>query len=80
MTDDAHVYCANCQNFRTDDKDKPYCPFEDECDIWNCEDSRPFKERPRYEPKINRGWTCRFCGFLNLTRYEVCERCGAARK
>ena len=32
-----------------------------------------------YRPKINRGWTCIFCGFLNLNRYEVCERCGTTR-
>ena len=29
----------------------PYCPFGDECDNWNFEDSRPHSERPRYEPR-----------------------------
>ena len=51
MTDDTHVYCTQCQHFRTDDEYLPYCPFEGECDIWNCEDSRPFKDRPRYKGK-----------------------------
>lgn len=47
----SHVYCTNCQHFRADDEYLPYCPFEDKCNIWNCEDSKPFRERPRYEPK-----------------------------
>ena len=48
MTNDTHVYCTQCQYFRTDDEHLPYCPFEGECDINDCEDSRPFKDRPRY--------------------------------
>jgi rubrerythrin len=25
-------------------------------------------------------WTCTYCGFLNLHRHEVCERCGQERQ
>ena len=46
---DTHVYCTHCKHFRLDDEDKPYCPFEDECDIWDCEDSKPYEQRPIYE-------------------------------
>jgi len=47
-----HVYCTDCKWFRLDDGKKPYCVYEDICDIWNCEDSKPFRERPYYEFKI----------------------------
>jgi hypothetical protein len=50
---DTHVYCVNCKWFRLDDEEKPYCYYESECDIWNCEDNRPFKERPKYEERID---------------------------
>ena len=46
-----YVYCTYCKHLRFDDKDIPYCPFEDECDVWDCEDSRRFAERPKYEVK-----------------------------
>jgi hypothetical protein len=47
---DIHVYCTNCKHFRLDDEEIPYCPYEEkECDIRDCEDSRPFRERPMYE-------------------------------
>lgn len=47
---DIHVYCTNCKHFRLDDESIPYCPYEEkECDIRDCEDSRPFRERPMYE-------------------------------
>src|SRR5574344_750281 len=49
-TGDIHVYCTNCKHFRLDDELIPYCPYEEkECDIRNCEDGRPFRERPMYE-------------------------------
>ena len=51
MDEDTHVYCTNCKWFRIDDKDIPYCPFEDICDIGNCEDSMAFKDRPNYEER-----------------------------
>jgi hypothetical protein len=31
------------------DEDIPCCPFENECNIWDCDDSKPYKERPYYE-------------------------------
>jgi hypothetical protein len=47
---DIPVYCSNCKHFRLDDESIPYCPYEEkECDIRDCEDSRPFRERPMYE-------------------------------
>ena len=46
---DTHVYCTHCIYFRLDDESKPYCPLEGECYIWNCEDSKPYRERPKYE-------------------------------
>lgn len=49
MNPDTHVYCTNCFNFRLDDEELPYCCFENKCDINDCEDSKPFKERPYYE-------------------------------
>ena len=49
MKTDTHVYCTHCLYFRLDDKDKPYCPFEDKCDICDCEDSKPYSERPMYK-------------------------------
>lgn len=53
MNEDTHVYCTNCKWFRIDDEDIPYCPFEDTCDIGNCEDSMSFADRPRYEEREN---------------------------
>ena len=50
--DDEYVYCTNCIYFRLDDEFIPYCLFEDECDIEDCEDSRPITERPRYDNGI----------------------------
>lgn len=48
---DIHVYCTHCKHFRLDDEEIPYCPLEDRCDINNCEDSRPYGERPFYEER-----------------------------
>ena len=46
------VYCTNCKHFRLDDEEIPYCPYEEkECDIRDCEDSRPLRERPMYEER-----------------------------
>ena len=48
----SYVYCTDCKHFRLDDEEIPYCPYEEkECDIRDCEDSRPFKERPMYEKR-----------------------------
>jgi hypothetical protein len=58
--DDEQVYCTDCKWFKAlpigveiweVDEKIPYCPFEDECDIDNCEDSQAFKYRPCYEIK-----------------------------
>lgn len=49
MDKDQHVYCTLCKHFRCDDEYKPYCAFENECDIWDCEDSKPYYLRPMYK-------------------------------
>ena len=46
-----HVYCVDCKHFHIIDKDIPYCLFEHECDIRDCEDSRTLLERPHYRAK-----------------------------
>lgn len=51
LAPDTHVYCTHCKHLRFCDEDLPYCPFQDECDNWNFEDSKAYKERPKYEPK-----------------------------
>jgi nicotinic acid phosphoribosyltransferase len=48
---DTFVYCTHCKHFRLDDEAIPYCPFEGKCDINDCENSRPFSERPLYEER-----------------------------
>ena len=52
MNKDEHVYCTNCLHFRLDDEEIPYCPFEDECDINDCEDSKSYEDRPCYKSEI----------------------------
>jgi hypothetical protein len=49
MREDEHVYCTDCLYFRLDDESKPYCMYENKCNINDCEDSKSFKERPCYE-------------------------------
>lgn len=44
-----YVYCTNCKHFRLDDESIPYCYYENECDINDCEDSKAFKDRPHYK-------------------------------
>lgn len=51
MNQDKHVYCTDCKWFKLDNEYIPYCIYEDQCNIWNCEDSKPFSERPKYEEK-----------------------------
>lgn len=48
---DTHVYCTQCKWFRLDDEEIPYCPWEDRCEIRNCEDSMRFEDRPYWEIK-----------------------------
>lgn len=51
MNENEYVYCTNCINFRLDDEGIPYCYYENECNINNCEDSMQLKHRPHYEEK-----------------------------
>ena len=46
------VCCMDCIYFRLDDEFIPYCLFEDECDIEDCEDSKPITERPKFDNGI----------------------------
>jgi hypothetical protein len=51
MDKNTHVYCTECKWLRLDDEAIPYCVWSDECNDWNCEDRKPFKERPHYEER-----------------------------
>lgn len=55
MNENKHVYCTRCKHFRVIEKGKddfyPDCDYKDKCDIWDCEDSTPFKNRPCYEER-----------------------------
>ena len=55
MNLDTHMYCTHCRylkynNFGTPNV-TPTCIHENECDIWDAEDSKPFGERPYYEDR-----------------------------
>lgn len=45
------VYCVKCKFFRLCDERKPYCIYENECDINDCEDSESIKIRKYYIEK-----------------------------
>ena len=47
------VYCTKCKhcNLEIIDNVLYVCIHEDECDSWDCEDSRPIEDRPFYEEK-----------------------------
>ena len=47
-----HVYCTDCINFKMCDEELPYCKHENKCNINDCEDSRPFEDRPYYKQNI----------------------------
>lgn len=49
---DAHVYCTECKHFSMDNDCNAHCPFEDKCDIWDFEDSRAYRDRPYWKPKV----------------------------
>ena len=51
MNLDEYVYYTNCRYFRLCDENLPYCMYENKCNINDCEDSKPLKERPYYEPR-----------------------------
>lgn len=42
------VYCTDCKYFRIEE-DIPECEYENDCCICDCEDSKPFEDRPMYE-------------------------------
>lgn len=44
-----YVYCTECYYFRLCDEHKPYCIYENKCDINDPEDSKQLKYRPYYE-------------------------------
>lgn len=46
--DDVRVYCTDCKHFNIEEE-TPTCKYELSCDIYDCEDSVPFSERPYYE-------------------------------
>jgi len=46
-----YVYCADCKHFQLCNE-TPHCSFEDLCNIEDCEDSKPFSERPCYVARI----------------------------
>ena len=54
MNLDTHVYCTDCEHFRLDDEDIPYCarPNNKPCNGYDMEDSMSFSERPQYVNKI----------------------------
>ena len=49
IKDDELVYCVGCQWFRLCDEGIPYCPHENECDLDDCSDGKPYAYRPYYE-------------------------------
>ena len=54
MNEDTHVYCTRCKWLEISEIDNEYfihCPFENTCDIGNCEDSMAYKHRPNYEER-----------------------------
>ena len=54
MNEDTHVYCTRCKWLEISEIDNEYfihCPFENDCDVDNCEDSMPYKYRPNYEER-----------------------------
>ncbi|WP_279146686.1 MULTISPECIES: hypothetical protein [Clostridium] len=53
MDENTYVYCTHCLYFRLDDEELPYCPYEDNCNINDCEDSMIFKDRPHYRERGN---------------------------
>jgi len=43
-----HVYCTHCKHFKIEDG-TPFCKYDAMCDIYDCEDSKPFQERPMWK-------------------------------
>jgi len=55
MNLDTHVYCTHCKhlkyNYFGTPNVTPICVHENECDIWDAEDSKSFSKRPYYEDR-----------------------------
>lgn len=66
IDENTHVYCTKCKWFRLCDEEIPYCLYSNECDIEDCEDSRPYKERPKYEEL---DWLSEIEGLKEIIRY-----------
>lgn len=49
-----YVYCTYCDSFNIKDIDNPFCQYQNDCDFWSFEDSKPFQERPHYESSIKK--------------------------
>jgi len=49
---DKYVNCTNCKFFRLCDEGLPYCCYENDCNINDCEDSKTLKERPFYRENV----------------------------
>lgn len=48
------VYCTHCAHFKIKDIEKdgigfPCCKYENDCNIWDCDDSMSLYERPYYK-------------------------------
>lgn len=48
LSEDTQVYCTMCSHFWIDESETPQCEYCQECDLSDCEDSRPYRERPKY--------------------------------
>lgn len=53
LSEDTQVYCTNCDNYWIDENETPRCEYYHECDLNDCEDSRPYRERPKYRKVVN---------------------------
>ena len=45
---DTHVYCTKCKSFYVDNDEVPQCEHRHECELNDCEDSKPYSDRPHY--------------------------------
>lgn len=52
LTEDTHVYCTKCCHFWIDESETPQCEYCHECNLSDSEDSRPYKERPKYRELV----------------------------
>lgn len=44
-----YVHCTDCKHFRLDDEYKPYCRYENKCDINNWQGGKELVDRPHYK-------------------------------